>query len=119
MQGVPVINYTSEDVPWTRSIEHKHFEKLKTPHTIVTYETPIDWTRDKIPYYPINDSLNNSIARKYNERVKKLPNVIFGGRLAKYKYYDMDQVIASALASSKAFLRSEEINPDDPKLQKV
>ena len=106
VQGVPVINYTDDDVSWTRSIEHKHFEKVKTPHTVVTYETPAEWTRDKIPYYPVNDSHNNSIVSEYNKEVSKLSNVIFGGRLAKYRYYDMDQVIASALTAAEKFLNN-------------
>tara|TARA_B100000683_G_scaffold248686_1_gene262134 strand:+ start:2985 stop:4091 length:1107 start_codon:yes stop_codon:yes gene_type:complete len=104
VQGVPVINYTAPEVSWTRSIEHKHFEKVKTSHTVVTSETPAEWSKDRVPYYPINDSHNNSLAGEYNKDVKKLSNVTFGGRLAKYQYYDMDQVIASALTSSKKFL---------------
>ena len=106
VQGVPVVNYTSENVSWTRSIEHKHFEKVKTSHTVVTYETPAEWSKDKIPYYPVNDDHNNSIVHEYNKEVRKLSKVIFGGRLAKYKYYDMDQVIASALVSAEKFLRN-------------
>ena len=108
VQGVPVVNYTSDEVSWTRSIEHKHFEKVKTPHTVVTYETPVEWKKDRVPYYPINDSHNNSIVREYNREVNKLTNVIFGGRLAKYQYYDMDQVIGSALVSVKRFLKTGE-----------
>jgi len=106
VQGVPVVNYTSEDVSWTRSIEHKHFEKVKTPHTVITYETPVAWSKDKIPYYPVNDSHNNSIVNEYNKEVRKLSNIIFGGRLARYQYYDMDQVIASALVSANKFIRN-------------
>lgn len=110
VQGVPVVNYTSEDVPFTRSIEHKHFEKVKTPHTVVTYETPVEWERGKIPYYPVNDSHNNSLVREYNKEVRKLNNVIFGGRLARYQYYDMDQVIASSLVAAEKFLRNRSKN---------
>ena len=106
VQGVPVINYTSDEVSWTRSIEHKHFENVKTPHTVVTYETPEAWAKGKEPYYPVNDSHNNSLVDEYNKDVSMLTNVIFGGRLAKYKYYDMDQVIASALVSAEKFLNN-------------
>ena len=109
IQGVPVINYTSEDVPWTRTIEHKHFEIVKTDHTVLTYEKPIPWSKEKTPYYPINDNHNNSILAEYNKEVKKLSNVIFGGRLAKYQYYDMDQIIGSALVASKKFLANRSI----------
>ena len=110
VQGVPVINYTSEDVSWTRSIEHKHFEKVKTPHTVITYETPEEWDKSKVPYYPVNDSHNNTLLREYNKEVRNLTNVVFGGRLAKYQYYDMDQVIASALLASEKFLSNRSEN---------
>ena len=111
IQGVPVINYTSDDVGWTRTIEHKHFVKVKTSHTVLTYETPEKWSKEKEPYYPVNDSHNNSIVSEYNKEVSKLSNVIFGGRLAKYRYYDMDQVIASALIAAERYMkvRSEKL----------
>ena len=98
-QGVPVINWTSDEIPWSRSIEHKHFEKSNSEKTVLTHETPDKWSREKIPYYPINDSVNNKRYSLYNSEKSKHPNFIFGGRLASYKYYDMDQVIASALTT--------------------
>lgn len=96
-QGIAVVNYTSKNVPYTRSIEHKHFEFGAQEKTIVTKEYPLEWTKEKEPYYPVNDSKNNDIYKKYSERAKLEPNVIFGGRLADYKYYDMHHVIAHAL----------------------
>ena len=103
-QGVPVINYTSNDVPYTRTIEHKHFDPVKTKHTIVTTETPIQWDKGKTPYYPISTKENKSILNLYNKEIEKEKNVFFGGRLAKYQYYDMDQVIASSLLAADNIL---------------
>jgi UDP-galactopyranose mutase len=101
-QGVPVINDTGSKNPWTRTIEHKHFNpSRKTDTTIVTRETPDTWSRDKVPYYPINDETNNAIYQKYKTKAKTLDNVIFGGRLSEYQYYDMHQVIGSAMARFK------------------
>lgn len=97
VQGVAVVNYTGNEYPFTRSIEHKHFEGTQSPKSIVTYEYPADWEPGKEPYYVINDEKNNKLAEKYRELAKKEKNVIFGGRLAEYKYYDMDDVIMSAL----------------------
>lgn len=98
-QGIAVINDTSSENPWTRTIEHKHFNpSRKSAFTVVTRETPDTWSRDKIPYYPINNESNNSIYRKYRDRAKTLDKFIFGGRLAEYQYYDMHQVIGSAMA---------------------
>lgn len=96
-QGNAQINYTDENVPFTRLIEHKHFEFKKTSNTIITKEYPIDWNRNEIPYYPINDEKNNSIYELYNTLKINESNVIFGGRLSSYKYYDMHQVIAESL----------------------
>jgi UDP-galactopyranose mutase len=97
-QGVAVVNYTDIEVPYTRIIEHKHFEKIITPGTWVTEETPIDYVPGKTePYYPVNDEINNTKYLKYKELSEKEINVSFGGRLAEYKYYDMHQVIESAL----------------------
>lgn len=104
-QGVPVVNWTSDDVEWTRTIEHKHFENSKSKKTILTYEIPEAWSRDKIPYYPINNQINNNKYHKYNLEKKQHPNVIFGGRLACYKYYDMDQVIASSLTTFEKHIK--------------
>ena len=100
-QGVVTINHTSDDVPYTRTIEHKFFEGVKTEKTVVTTETPIKHNRETVPYYPINDAENNLKFNRYKHDAKKLENYIFGGRLADYKYYDMHQVIASALLKSR------------------
>ena len=97
-QGNAVINYTSHDVEYTRSIEHKHFEYVTdNKKTIVTYEYPKDYKEGLEKYYTINDDKNNALADKYRELAEKEENVIFGGRLAEYKYYDMDDVIKRAL----------------------
>ena len=98
-QGNAVINFTDADIPYTRSIEHKHFDPVDTPHTVVTKEFPSEWKPGLEPYYPVNDSKNNELYKKYRDLAKQESNVIFGGRLAEYKYYDMHQVIASALAT--------------------
>lgn len=96
-QGNAVINYTERDIPYTRIIEHKHFEFGTQPKTIITKEFPEDWTPDKEAYYPINDKNNSEIFEKYKTLSKSEQHVIFGGRLANYQYYDMHQVIGSAL----------------------
>jgi UDP-galactopyranose mutase len=100
-QGNAVVNYTSSDVPWTRIIEHKHFEFGTQPVTVITREYPMEWNTGVEPYYPINDNNNEMLANQYRELAGKCKNVIFGGRLANYKYYDMDQVIAAALDAVK------------------
>lgn len=96
-QGNAIINYTEKEVPFTRIIEHKHFEFGKQNNTVITKEYPDNWDPSKTPYYPINTDINNEKFYKY----KKLTNIsnkyIFGGRLAEYKYYDMHQVIGSAM----------------------
>ncbi|MDD6212973.1 MAG: UDP-galactopyranose mutase [Clostridiales bacterium] len=97
-QGVAVVNYTDRETPYTRVIEHKHFEYGTQPHTVITREYPDTWTPGKEPYYPINDEKNQALYQKYHELAEKEENVLFGGRLAEYRYYDMDKVIASALA---------------------
>jgi UDP-galactopyranose mutase len=96
-QGNAVVNYTEREVPYTRILEHKHFEFGTQPKTVVTKEYPEEWTAEKEPYYPINDEKNNAVFKKYEELAKNEANVIFGGRLAEYKYYDMHQIIGSAL----------------------
>ena len=96
-QGNAVVNYNEREVPYTRIIEHKHFEFGNQPKTIITKEYPEEWTAEKEPYYPINDSRNNAIFKQYQELAAKNEHVIFGGRLAEYKYYDMHQIIGSAL----------------------
>lgn len=96
-QGVAVVNYTEREVPYTRSIEHKHFEFGKQPVTYITKEYPADWKPGEEAYYPVNNDKNQKLYSQYAELAKKEKNVIFGGRLAEYKYYDMDDVIKSAL----------------------
>ena len=100
-QGVAVMNYTEREVPYTRSIEHKHFEFGKQPVTYVTKEYPADWQPGEEAYYPVNNERNQTLYAQYAELAKKERNVIFGGRLAEYKYYDMDDVIKSALDCAK------------------
>jgi UDP-galactopyranose mutase len=100
-QGVAVMNYTDRETPWTRIIEHKHFEFGTQPVTYVTREYPADWKPGEEAYYPVNNDKNQALYAKYAELAKREENVIFGGRLAEYKYYDMDDVIASALETVK------------------
>ena len=105
-QGNAVINYTDKEVPYTRIIEHKHFEMFgnevhKSAKTVISKEFPTEWAEGLEPYYPINDERNNKLYQKYKELADKETNVIFGGRLAEYKYYDMAPVIEQALISSK------------------
>ena len=97
-QGNAVFNYTDAETPYTRIIEHKHFEFGTQPDTVVTYEYPQDWTPDREPYYPVNDDRNNSLAEQYKTLAAQEHIVWFGGRLAEYRYYDMDQVVAQVLA---------------------
>lgn len=96
-QGNAVVNYTERDVPYTRIIEHKHFEFGIQKKTVITYEYPDEWSIGKESYYPVNDDKNNAVYKKYKDLSEKDTYVIFGGRLAEYKYYDMHQIIASAL----------------------
>jgi len=108
-QGNAVVNYTHPDVPFTRIVEHKHFlpeTASKIPNTIVTREYSDEYTRGKTPYYPINNDRNNSMYKKYAMMARDQPGVIFGGRLAEYKYYDMHQVIGSALVKAKRELEN-------------
>lgn len=108
-QGVPVMNYTKYDIPYTRIIEHKHFEGVDTDSTWITHEYPTEYIADVTdPYYPVNDKENNEIFSKYKEEAEKVKEcVLFGGRLGEYKYYDMHQVVESALNFIK-----KEINGD-------
>lgn len=96
-QGNAVINYTECNIPFTRIIEHKHFDPVDTPHTVITREYPCEWKEGDEPYYPVNDEKNMSLFKRYRELAELESNIVFGGRLAEYKYYDMHQVIASAL----------------------
>ena len=95
-QGNAVVNYTGHEVNYTRVIEHKHFENSQSKKTVVTYEYPSDYKKGMEKYYTINDEKNNLLAEKYKDLAKREENVIFGGRLAEYRYYDMDDVIKSA-----------------------
>lgn len=100
-QGNAVINYNDKDVPFTRIIEHKHFEFGTQSHTVITREYPQNWDLSKEAYYPINDEHNQSLYKRYRLKADNLQNVIFGGRLAEYRYYDMHQIIASSLKAVK------------------
>jgi UDP-galactopyranose mutase len=96
-QGTAVMNYTDSEIPYTRIIEHKHFEYKDTPTTWITKEYPEDYDRTKEPYYPVNDVENNEKYLKYKSLADATPNIYFGGRLAEYKYYDMHHIIEKAL----------------------
>jgi UDP-galactopyranose mutase len=96
-QGNAIVNYTEREVPFTRIIEHKHFEFGTQPKTVITKEYPQEWTSEKEPYYPINDAKNNALFKQYQNLAASETDVIFGGRLAEYRYYDMHQIIGSAL----------------------
>ncbi len=96
-QGNAVVNYTEEEIPYTRVIEHKHFEFNQGEKTVISYEYSDEWNTEKEPYYPINDEKNIALYDKYKELANNKSDVIFGGRLGHYKYYDMDKVIESAL----------------------
>ncbi len=102
-QGNAAVNYTDAQTPWTRIIEHKWFEFGKDdegrdlPKTVISREYSSEWKPGDEPYYPVNDEKNGALYQKYKELAEKEENVIFGGRLGEYKYYDMDAVIASAL----------------------
>lgn len=96
-QGNAVVNYTDKEVPYTRIIEHKHFEFGKQEKTVISREYSAEWQPGIEPYYPINDEANNALYEKYKTLAATRPDVIFGGRLGQYKYYDMDKVIAAAL----------------------
>ena len=100
-QGNAVINYNDADIPFTRIIEHKHFEFGTQEKTVITREYPQNWTPEKEAYYPINDDKNQRIYKQYRTKADTIEKVIFGGRLAEYRYYDMHQVIASALKTVK------------------
>lgn len=96
-QGNAVVNYTDAETPYTRIIEHKHFEFGTQPKTIITKEHSITWKKGDEPYYPVNNDKNNHLYKEYRKLAEKQDNVIFGGRLGQYRYYDMHQVIAAAL----------------------
>ena len=95
-QGNAVVNYTEREVPWTRIIEHKHFESQSSPVSVITREYPADWKPGDEPYYPINDERNSALYAQYEQLAKQEGDVVFAGRLGGYKYYDMDKAIDAA-----------------------
>jgi UDP-galactopyranose mutase len=103
-QGNAVVNYTDRETPYTRILEHKHFEFGTQPKTIITREYSVEWKRGDEPYYPINDEKNSVLYGKYKALTELESNVIFGGRLAEYKYYDMDKVVEVSLRKAKEVL---------------
>jgi len=102
-QGNAVVNYTEREVPYTRIIEHKHFEFGTQKKTVISREYPSEWKKGEEPYYPVNDEKNTKLYEKYKELAKKEDKVLFGGRLGEYRYYDMDKVIERALEAGKEF----------------
>lgn len=96
-QGNAVVNYTGREVPYTRIIEHKHFEFGKQPKTVISKEYPDEWHTGEEPYYPVNDEKNNAVYEAYRRLAMREKKVVFGGRLGEYRYYDMDQVVGRAL----------------------
>ena len=103
-QGVAVVNYNERQVPYTRIIEHKHFAFGKGDKTVITREYPADWTPGAEPYYPVNDEKNQALYERYRLLAEAEDKVLFGGRLGQYRYYDMDKVVAAALALTKEIL---------------
>ena len=106
-QGNAVVNYTDRETPYTRIIEHKHFEFGTQEKTVITREYPSDWQQGMEPYYPVNDEKNQALYQKYAKKADEEGKVIFGGRLGEYKYYDMDKVIASAFGLCRQELGAE------------
>lgn len=105
-QGNAVVNYTEREIPYTRIIEHKHFEFGKQEKTVITKEYPSEWKEGDEPYYSVNDERNTKLYEKYKELAEKEKNVIFGGRLGEYKYYDMDKVIEKVLGDIKCYVKN-------------
>ena len=112
-QGNAVVNYTEREVPYTRIIEHKHFEFGQQPTTIISREYSAEWKPGMEPYYPVNDVKNSELYEQYRQLAEKEPNVIFGGRLGNYKYYNMDQVIEAALELVKQELKRKAVAGDN------
>ena len=104
-QGNAVVNYTEKEIPWTRIIEHKHFEFGTQEKTVISKEYSTEWTPGMEPYYPVNNDRNDTLFAKYRELADKEANVIFGGRLGNYKYYDMDKVIDAALTAAAIYIK--------------
>ena len=105
-QGCAVINNCDPDQDYTRIIEHRHFAQTQSSKTVVTWERPVEWNRNLVPYYPVNDEANTSKFRQYQDRAETLNNVIIGGRLGEYRYYDMHQVIGSAMKTVRDLLKT-------------
>ncbi|MCC8173542.1 MAG: UDP-galactopyranose mutase, partial [Odoribacter sp.] len=105
-QGNAVVNYNEKEIPFTRIIEHKHFEYGQQPYTVITREFPQEFKAGYEPYYPINDRINTKRLDKYKEKAKNCPNVILGGRLAEYAYFDMDDTIEAALQVAEKELKN-------------
>lgn len=103
-QGVAGMNFTDRETPYTRIVEHKHFEFGEQEKTVITREYSVEWKPGMEPYYPVNDDANSALYAKYRALADQESGVIFGGRLAEYKYYDMDKVIKRALDVSKQYL---------------
>ena len=101
-QGNAVVNYTDADTPYTRIIEHKHFEFGTQPKTVISREYSAEWKVGDEPYYPVNDEANGALYQQYKVLAEGESKVLFGGRLGEYKYYDMDKVIEAALAAWQA-----------------
>lgn len=104
-QGNAVVNYTEREIPYTRIIEHKHFEFGKQPTTVISREYSSEWEKGEEPYYPVNNEKNDALYAKYRAKAEREQRVIFGGRLGSYRYYDMDKVVAAALALCEEELR--------------
>ena len=102
-----MVNYTDREVPYTRIIEHKHFEFGKQSTTIISREYSAEWKPGLEPYYPVNDEKNSALYAQYQKLAGEQPNVIFGGRLGQYRYYDMDKVVDAALRDVRAELGEE------------
>lgn len=101
-QGNAVVNYTEREIPYTRIIEHKHFEFGRQPGTVITKEYPAEWKKGDEPYYPVNDEKNSRLYEAYRKLAKQEENVLFGGRLGQYRYYDMDKTIEAALEMAES-----------------
>ena len=103
-QGNAAVNFTDEETPWTRIIEHKFFEFGEQPKTVISREYSSEWEKGDEPYYPVNDEKNGKLYEEYKKLADAEEKVVFGGRLGEYKYYDMDKVIESALKKTKKYL---------------
>ena len=104
-QGIAQMNYTDESVPYTRIVEHGHFQPQWEPGpdepSVITYEYPVEWEPGQPRYYPINNAKNNALYQKYREKIKKQGDILVGGRLGFYKYMDMDSTVAQAISFAK------------------